>query len=259
MLYLLISIRRLVLSISDLNMLIYFVKGSHCVVILVCAHKHTYLREQNFSIVSVACSLVHQPNANYSCNLEGKNKFNFCECWGRNSNHFGAATWRTSSIKKKSDKSNMWHCCGDPLWIRQRTKSAASSSCILHLTWTLWGTSSSVEVGGRRAGMCMLRRRVIDMSMVPSLAEDTPRRSPMLVISWPWEAQRQKQQQLSVISNNLLICPTYCKSCDFSNSISSNSGHFLSNVDQNLFKLCSAVMCTEHLLQWEKNFQSNWL
>lgn len=30
---------------------------------------HTYLRQQDFSIVSMARSLVHQPDANYSCNL----------------------------------------------------------------------------------------------------------------------------------------------------------------------------------------------
>lgn len=51
------------------------------------------------------------------------------------------------------------------------------------LTCTLCGTSSSVEVGGRRAGMWILSRRVMDMSMVPSLAEETPRRRPILVIS----------------------------------------------------------------------------
>lgn len=55
------------------------------------------------------------------------------------------------------------------------------------LTWTLCGTSSSVEVGGRRAGMWMLSSLVIDMSMVPSLAEETPSRSPILVISWPYK------------------------------------------------------------------------
>lgn len=42
---------------------------------------HTYFRKQDFSIMPVSCSLVHQPDANYSSNLQErkttKSLFNF--------------------------------------------------------------------------------------------------------------------------------------------------------------------------------------
>lgn len=68
--------------------------------------------------------------------------------------------------------------CPVPWYTRPMPTTAA--------TCTLCGTSSSVEVGGSKAGTWMLSRRVTDMSMVPSLAAETPNKSPMLVISWPW-------------------------------------------------------------------------
>ena len=62
-------------------------------------------------------------------------------------------------------------------------------------TCTLCGTSSSVEVGGSKAGMWMLSNRVIDMSIVPSLADDTPSNRPILVISWPCREWGRNQFQ----------------------------------------------------------------
>ena len=37
---------------------------------------HTYFRQQHFSIVSVPCSLVHQPNTDYSSNLQDRQREN---------------------------------------------------------------------------------------------------------------------------------------------------------------------------------------
>jgi len=41
-------------------------------------HIHTYLREQDFSVVSVSCSLVHQTDADYSSNLQNRKRDIWC-------------------------------------------------------------------------------------------------------------------------------------------------------------------------------------
>lgn len=53
-------------------------------------------------------------------------------------------------------------------------------------TWTTCGTSSSVEVGGRRHSKWILRSFVVCTSMVACLAAEMPSSTPTLVISCPY-------------------------------------------------------------------------
>lgn len=91
-----------------------------------------------------------------------------------------------------SSTSALWRC-PVPWYTRPMPTTAA--------TCTLCGTSSSVEVGGSRAGIWMLSRRVIDMAIVPSLAAETPSKSPMLVMSWFWGRKWKKSQTLLFVVN----------------------------------------------------------
>lgn len=62
----------LLLLLFDIKMIVFAAQSMKGLTQSWKQHTHTYFRQQDFSIVPVSCSLVHQPNANYSSNLQNR-------------------------------------------------------------------------------------------------------------------------------------------------------------------------------------------